>query len=988
MNTTPMYASRKRRKPIQKSVKPPPEGAKSNPSKRHRDRLNGELERLANLLPFPQDVISKLDKLTVLRLSVSYLRAKSFFNVTLKSNSCPRPDNNGLKQTGEDILEGELLLQVLSGFVLVVTADGIVFYASSTIQDYLGFHQSDVIHQNVYDLIHTEDRPEFQRQLHWALNPTLSSETEKESPDSKNAALPLTYYKPEQLPPENSTFLERNFVCRLRCLLDNSSGFLAMSFQGRLKFLHGQNQKTKDGLPIPPQLALFALASPLQAPSILEIRTKNFIFKTKHKLDFTPTACDAKGQIVLGYTEAELCYRGTGYQFIHAADMLYCAENHIRMIKTGESGLTVFRLLTKQNGWVWVQANARLVYKNGKPECIIASQRVLTDEEGEENLKKRNLKLPFNFTTGEAVLYDTSFPKSLDDLAAGNALPTEGDPVQGKVTRSLDPDSLLGARLRQDESVYVCVPAQNRLSFQHDVLSDTEDDLGKILSSDWQDDILSLSENDIFRPEPNDSSTEDKNGDLLSFMNSLGICREDLELIQKDEEILKVSFDEQGDIMDVTDEILSYVQESLRKTSDCFFPNGDLRKASGQSPGCVQQPQQPHPMPQLHQGQPLLLQQQQQPHPKQPNPQQHLHTQQPVPQQHPYPQQHAHAQQHLHTQQAVPQQHPYPQQHAHAHAQQHLHTQQAVPQQHPYPQQLPQTPQPVLQQPVPQQHPSSQPSLQQLLLYPQQEEQPPLPWKQQQHLQQQRHPSQVPAEPQLSHAQQQSLLKQQQGHTPPQPSPPQQQQQQQLCHRLKHMQVNGTCPSLTPPVSTVPANDHPLPSLFRMDQSHPQYGQPFLESSSFELPYRGQLNTLSIACAQDFSPYTLAEELPANEMGDFTPQDLEELIEGLQSGVPGEQEGTGVTVCHPGALPMYQRLSESQTSVQGHSQQLNPMLFSPSTVRQQPFLVQFQNGSSGDMSQTLPESSGGVECPQSGHPLLQHPAESTVYQDLTSRGFM
>jgi len=22
--------------------------------------------------------------------------------------------------------------------------------------------------------------------------------------------------------------------------------------------------------------------------------------------------------------------RGTGYQFIHAADMLYCAENHVR----------------------------------------------------------------------------------------------------------------------------------------------------------------------------------------------------------------------------------------------------------------------------------------------------------------------------------------------------------------------------------------------------------------------------------------------------------------------------------------------------------------------------------------------------------------------------------------------------------------------------------------------------------------------------------
>uniref|UniRef100_A0A8D2QSV1 Aryl hydrocarbon receptor n=1 Tax=Zosterops lateralis melanops TaxID=1220523 RepID=A0A8D2QSV1_ZOSLA len=603
------------------SVKPSPaEGVKSNPSKRHRDRLNAELDRLASLLPFPQDVIAKLDKLSVLRLSVSYLRAKSFFDVALKSSSSTRPERNGIQETsrigkcgeGMQILEGELLLQALNGFVLVVTADALVFYVSSTIQDYLGFQQSDIIHQSVFELIHTEDRPEFQRQLHWALNPAQSGDSGPSVQGDNGFSQPATYYNPDQLPPENSSFMERNFICRLRCLLDNSSGFLAMNFQGRLKFLHGQNKKGKDGAALSPQLALFAVATPLQPPSILEIRTKNFIFRTKHKLDFTPTGCDAKGKIILGYTEAELCMRGTGYQFIHAADMLYCAENHIR------SKFHFLRKAEKSKHGVFFQYKCNMNYRKKKKVVYKKNTvRFICPI-----CPSKNLHWPFQdkySSVCHILLF--SLPSLLD--------PTSSKSTVGKGAKatlhdeSVDPNSLLGVMLRQDESVYLCPPASHKLSFERNFFANSRDELGGAVSSGWTDNLLPAGNHNILKrelmegstvPLPEDSAAlfqDNKSNDLYSMMKSLGIDFEDLKCIQQDEEIFKTELPDVDDIGDIniTDEILTYVQDSLNK-SDFLYSDCNQQQPLVQNEGCmVQQDLDPH---QLHQHQKQLVEQQQQ----------------------------------------------------------------------------------------------------------------------------------------------------------------------------------------------------------------------------------------------------------------------------------------------------------------------------------------------------------------------------------------
>ncbi|XP_023396132.2 aryl hydrocarbon receptor-like [Loxodonta africana] len=444
----------------------PPEGAKSNPSKRHRDRLNQELSKLTHLLPFPEDVRARLDKLSILRLIVGYLKMKGYFSGKCcwhAGCSANPPVNPGGSEhaspqiNAELFSEGDLLLQALNGFLMAVTEDGYVFYVSPTVQDYLGFHQSDVIYQSVFELIHKEDRPMFQSQLRWSPDPEPVSKEAKEDtsplPGKKFQPLSGAAIDGHQHPSlEDPPCLERSFVCRFRCLLDNSPGFLELHFHGHLKCLPGQNNRSEDGTLVSSQLTLFAIATPHQPLTMLELQTKTFLFQTKHKLDFTPIACDSRGKVALGYTESELCRRGSGYQFIHPADMMHCAEKHLQLIRTGESGLTVFRLLTKQASWLWVQSDARLVFRGGQPDCIVARQRVLTNAEGEEHLRKRALELPFTFTTGEAILYEKSLPGLLTTLPARKrSRSRKGHPTDQE--GPVHPGSLLRATRQQDESM-------------------------------------------------------------------------------------------------------------------------------------------------------------------------------------------------------------------------------------------------------------------------------------------------------------------------------------------------------------------------------------------------------------------------------------------------------------------------------------------------------------------------------------------------------
>ncbi|WKX88999.1 hypothetical protein Q1695_008559 [Nippostrongylus brasiliensis] len=405
---------------------PPKPSTSTNPSKRHRERLNGELETVAGLLPYDAATISRLDKLSVLRLAVSYLQVKAHFHACLNSSPficqfpmathaypyCPQTSlfsavptvfHSRTSQALIDPNEADfetIALKSLGGFLLIVNDNGEIYYASENIEHFLGFHQSDVLHQPLYDLIHSEDRDDIRQQLNMVYS------------------LPPGSTNPQDLyEQENSQHLERNVNARFRCLLDNTCGFLRIDMRGKLLSLHGLPSSYVLGRSNPgPVMGLITVCTPFVPPSSTDILAEDQILKTKHQLDGTLVSMDDKVHAMLELSENELPI--SFYSLVNVEDAVCLAEAHKEVIKNGSSGLLIYRLVsTKTNRTYFVQSSCRMFYKNGKPESIGLTHRLLNEVEGTMLLEKRSsLK-------AKLLSFDDSFLQSPRNLQSTAALP-------------------------------------------------------------------------------------------------------------------------------------------------------------------------------------------------------------------------------------------------------------------------------------------------------------------------------------------------------------------------------------------------------------------------------------------------------------------------------------------------------------------------------------------------------------------------------------
>lgn len=235
-----------------------------NASKRHRDRVNIEFNNLAKLLPFPESVIIKLDKSSILRLAVSYIRAKSFFKDTKHvfehgGNSATRPpeEKNVQDFQSKSIQEGtgvvsEMFSHALDGFLLVLTEDMKVLFVSESVRDYLGYCQAGIIHENFLQFVNPSDHGVVQSSIMYRNSEVdTRNETAHEKVSYTNNS---SSYSPAARDFENRGpnhgVARRHFICRMKCAFSCSSRFYTayrtFQFTGHLRrstIQEGREQK-------------------------------------------------------------------------------------------------------------------------------------------------------------------------------------------------------------------------------------------------------------------------------------------------------------------------------------------------------------------------------------------------------------------------------------------------------------------------------------------------------------------------------------------------------------------------------------------------------------------------------------------------------------------------------------------------------------------------------------------------------------------------
>uniref|UniRef100_A0A672PBA1 Neuronal PAS domain protein 3 n=1 Tax=Sinocyclocheilus grahami TaxID=75366 RepID=A0A672PBA1_SINGR len=280
-----------------------------------RGKENFEFYELAKMLPLPGAITSQLDKASIIRLTISYLKMRDFTNQgdppwNLRFEG--PPPNTSVKAIGSqrrrspsavatEIFEPHL--GILFALNQNYTHCFMYFLANVSLWLLFVLLQVELAGSSVFDYVHPGDHVEMAEQLGMKLPPgrgllsqgggaedgasSASSSSHSETPE------PVESNSPSLLSPDN--ILERSFFVRMKSTLTKrgvhikSSGYKVIHITGRLRIRMALTHSRS----VPNQImGMVVVAHALPPPTINEVRIDCQMFVTRVNMDLNIVYCE------------------------------------------------------------------------------------------------------------------------------------------------------------------------------------------------------------------------------------------------------------------------------------------------------------------------------------------------------------------------------------------------------------------------------------------------------------------------------------------------------------------------------------------------------------------------------------------------------------------------------------------------------------------------------------------------------------------------
>ncbi|PSN54894.1 hypothetical protein C0J52_10267 [Blattella germanica] len=415
--------------------------------KHRRDKMNAHISNLALLVPTVANSPKKMDKTSILRLTAAFLRLHKFLVADPGDlNRIEFPDFLKDCNLSQAFME---LLQVMDGFLIIVSSTGNILFVSHTVETLLGHQQNFLLGQKLHSITCREDHDKLNKNLTPDPDPSAGdqestgqmsvgedSSSSGDASSSSSQSLPSPQHQQQSAPssststavavpeaaPSEPLRQRRSFYLRLSQKAVSRSeitqyelmhvlGHLRVpqrpnpgpSAQSRTR--NRQREGSSTGSSADSDTVLIAVVRTVRESSLVErslLEPSKDEYVTRHLIDGRIIYSDHRISVVAGYMAEEVAGL-SAFKFMHKDDMRFTMIALRQMYDRGKDsyGSSCYRLQSKTGQYIYLRTHGYLEYDKDTQQIVsfICINTLLTEEEGERRIQEMKARFSATITS-------------------------------------------------------------------------------------------------------------------------------------------------------------------------------------------------------------------------------------------------------------------------------------------------------------------------------------------------------------------------------------------------------------------------------------------------------------------------------------------------------------------------------------------------------------------------------------------------------------